>query len=359
MRRTMVLKRVVLGMVWIGAWGCNAIEEAPGDITFDDDRDGDSVLNAVDNCPDIANPDQADINNNGTGDACDVNSLAVTVQVLPEWLPSSERFAFLTVMAPNGTPLELNIPNAPHDQRLFLDLSGEDPGDYQVIAERPGFSRAVQQITLTGIDKPAPVTLSVALESLGPANISLDGQQVSDTALAAIDLRNANLAGAVIRSSDSTAANLCGLDMSGAVLTGADLTGANLSGAILRETTFANAVMPGVDLSGAQLDGASLLNTSLSQSTLMAVAAPCMRAIPEGSGTASLIGTNLSSADLTGSTLLPAPTLQDACDPNDPGRLDLSQVNLAQANLTGAVLDGVTLNGTDLSGTLMTQVQMR
>ena len=40
-----------------------------GDLC-DLDRDGDTVLDGVDNCPDVANPDQADFNNDARGDAC-------------------------------------------------------------------------------------------------------------------------------------------------------------------------------------------------------------------------------------------------------------------------------------------------
>lgn len=41
--------------------------EGPGT----DDFDGDGVLNAVDNCPIVFNPDQADADSNGVGDACE------------------------------------------------------------------------------------------------------------------------------------------------------------------------------------------------------------------------------------------------------------------------------------------------
>ena len=40
-----------------------------GDVC-DVDRDGDGILNDVDNCPDTFNPDQADLDNDGQGEAC-------------------------------------------------------------------------------------------------------------------------------------------------------------------------------------------------------------------------------------------------------------------------------------------------
>ena len=36
------------------------------------DTDGDGVLDEQDNCPAIANPTQADCNNNGSGDVCEI-----------------------------------------------------------------------------------------------------------------------------------------------------------------------------------------------------------------------------------------------------------------------------------------------
>jgi len=35
------------------------------------DSDGDGIPDSADNCPFVSNPDQADSNANGVGDACD------------------------------------------------------------------------------------------------------------------------------------------------------------------------------------------------------------------------------------------------------------------------------------------------
>jgi gliding motility-associated-like protein len=43
----------------------------------DDDLDGDGVDNDIDNCPTVANPNQADIDRNGIGDVCDQGELEI------------------------------------------------------------------------------------------------------------------------------------------------------------------------------------------------------------------------------------------------------------------------------------------
>ncbi len=48
----------------------------------DSDRDGDTVANATDNCPDAANASQADADNDGLGDACDATPHGTTPPVI-------------------------------------------------------------------------------------------------------------------------------------------------------------------------------------------------------------------------------------------------------------------------------------
>ena len=51
--------------------GVCIIECGPNLCEVDDDTDNDGVPNAADNCPDVPNPDQADADGDGFGDACD------------------------------------------------------------------------------------------------------------------------------------------------------------------------------------------------------------------------------------------------------------------------------------------------
>lgn len=78
-------QNIVDATIVAGADGCNPTAScgwANGDFNCDGlvdgddvsvlaDFDGDGILNQADNCPSVANPDQADFDGNGFGDACD------------------------------------------------------------------------------------------------------------------------------------------------------------------------------------------------------------------------------------------------------------------------------------------------
>ena len=61
-----------LALVFLLASGCDDATGPDGDAGSDaNDIDGDAIVDADDNCPDASNPDQADYNDDGIGDACD------------------------------------------------------------------------------------------------------------------------------------------------------------------------------------------------------------------------------------------------------------------------------------------------
>lgn len=65
----------------------------PGSVI--EDRDSDGIVDAIDNCPDAANQDQADSNSNGVGDVCDA--------VLPPLTPMQIKANALMLLHPTMT----------------------------------------------------------------------------------------------------------------------------------------------------------------------------------------------------------------------------------------------------------------
>lgn len=52
--------------------GCNSVEEILASTSSD--SDGDGIPDAEDNCPEVSNPDQADLDGDGVGDVCDAQN---------------------------------------------------------------------------------------------------------------------------------------------------------------------------------------------------------------------------------------------------------------------------------------------
>src|ERR1041385_2745463 len=69
----MILAAVCIWSLQLTACGGNGHHGVAGGGTgiTSDDADGDGIADGVDNCPTVANPDQADQDGDGIGDACD------------------------------------------------------------------------------------------------------------------------------------------------------------------------------------------------------------------------------------------------------------------------------------------------
>jgi hypothetical protein len=137
------------------------------------DSDGDGVADTEDNCPEVANPDQADANRDGLGDACpiDTEPPSVTCSVKPSTLRlPANNHKLVTVEAsvsitdsgsgPDGFKL-LSVTSNQPDSGLAKDdvpndIQGWDIGtddtSGQLRAERYGGAR-VYTLTYQGFDK--------------------------------------------------------------------------------------------------------------------------------------------------------------------------------------------------------------
>ncbi|MBR9700352.1 hypothetical protein GOV11_00625 [Candidatus Woesearchaeota archaeon] len=131
-------------------------------LTYDGwqaDEDCDSAPDSIDNCPDIANADQYDMNRNGVGDVCD--DLVEDVVVSPDNKVLSGEFAHLTVRMINNReyPIEGITVNA-----NSADLKADES---QVIPYLPVGEAAVLDFWLQtpkcAFTKSYPVTITTAL----------------------------------------------------------------------------------------------------------------------------------------------------------------------------------------------------
>lgn len=182
------------------------------------DTDGDTVEDGVDNCPNVANPEQLDLDSDGLGDICDPN-------------PDSPLNNDCSNFTPNADLRECNL--------LGVDLSGLD-------LSGANLSDAVISSDLSGTNLSGAILIGTHL-----SGANLNGANLSGVNLLGVDLSNTNLSGAILigaflTSADLSNANLSGADLTDAVFVGADLRLSNLSGAVLTDADFLGADLTGV-----------------------------------------------------------------------------------------------------------------
>ena len=69
------------------------------------DRDGDGVPDFQDNCPDVANPDQQDIDRDGIGTACDPGEIAPPPPPPPKPVPPQFNYKYIGTFGTTGNPI--------------------------------------------------------------------------------------------------------------------------------------------------------------------------------------------------------------------------------------------------------------
>ena len=142
----------------------------------------------------------------------------------------------------------------------------------------------LKESPLRGIDLSGSRINGITLSGANLLRANLSGAQLYEANLSGANLVQANLYGAHLLSANLSGADLSGADLRGAPLSGANLSGADLSGADLRGAQLRQADLSGADLSGALLYGALLYGADLSGADL---------------SVAHLYGADLSGADLS------------------------------------------------------------
>lgn len=151
--------------------------------------------------------------------------------------------------------------------------------------------------------------------------------------LSHVELKNAQLQGALLRR-----ANLRGTHLTGACLISARLECADLTETQLRDADLTGAQLQKAEISAAQLSGADLDRVAASGATLTGALMCGTSLVGARLQHANMVGADLQGADLTGA--------------------NLQHANLMKANLQGAYLRRAHLHGTRLTGASHLSVEL-
>lgn len=132
MKKNEIIRLLVAGLFILLTFNC---DDEPVEVIQIVDTDSDGIADSIDNCINIANPDQLDSNNDGIGDACSVEPLAYCVNGFANQYPC-ENFDLMG----NVSLLELTNDISAQGNDIWGWTDPQTGNEYAIVASTVGTS---------------------------------------------------------------------------------------------------------------------------------------------------------------------------------------------------------------------------